>query len=110
MTTPEDPLPIPPRPTIKSRSDEALKAQQEENQKLLKCFERLVQTEDGLFFLQKLFKESCVMESHLLMIATGELSTNALLAKAGRASLWLDMRKYFTRESLIKIEYPETKG
>jgi len=110
MSIPEDPVPVRPRQTINSRSAETLREQQEDNQKLLKSFERLVQTEDGLFFLQRLYRESCCAENHLLMIQTGEISTNALLAKAGRASLWLDLRKFFTRESLIKIEYPETKG
>lgn len=51
------------------------------------------------------------MTSHLILTAGVDISEKILLVKQGRAGLWLDLRKNFSRETLIEIEYPsETKG
>lgn len=101
---------IPPRKTLRSKSNEAIADIQKKDLTLQKCFDRLVRTEDGLFALQHIFKESTFNSSGLIMNGFRDVSSNMLVAQQGRAGLWADLRKCFSRESLIAIEYPQTKG
>lgn len=99
-----------PRQTLNQRTEEVNEDRKEEFQTKVKAFQRLAQTPDGLFVLQEIFKESLFGQNHLTLLDTGDIASNLLFTKQGRASLWLDLRKYFSRENLIAIEYPETKG
>lgn len=104
-------IPVPPRKTLNKRSADAVQNQADEQQVIMRAFERVAKTEDGLFVLQKIFQESGLMTSHLILTAGVDISEKILLVKQGRAGLWLDLRKNFSRETLIEIEYPsETKG
>jgi hypothetical protein len=105
-----DHIPVPPRKTLNKRSSEAVQNQADDQQVIMRAFDRVAKTEDGLFVLQKIFQESGVNTSHLILTAAVEISEKILLVKQGRAGLWLDLRKNFSRETLIAIEYPETKG
>ena len=105
-----DPLPPKPRQTLKGKSQDAIEAQSEKQKTIARCFDRLAKTKDGLFALQTIFEMSGHNTSPLILTAQVDVSSNMMLVKQGRAGLWLDLRKFFSRESLIAIEYPETKG
>lgn len=96
------------------RVKEMFDAQKSEQAKIVRAFERVAKTADGLFVLQKIFSDSQYGANALVLTREGDVSPNILMVKQGRAGLWLDLRKYLSRETLIKIEYPEpvteTKG
>jgi len=99
-----------PRKTIDARSQEdALKSQDNELM-IRQCFDRVASTADGLFLLQHFFKSSGHGANHLVMTETKDISALGMAAAEGRATLWGDLRRYFSRKNLIEIEHPETKG
>jgi len=100
--------PIPSRKQkIADRTKEAVQSQEAKHAATVRAFERVAKSVDGLFLLQKIFYESQFGTNGLVLTREGDLSPNILMVKQGRAGLWMDIRKYLTRETLIKIEYPE---
>ncbi len=89
------------------RTKEIVDKQKSEHASVVRAFERVAKSVDGLFILQKIYSESKYGENGLVLTREGDVSPNILLVKQGRAGLWMDIRKYLTRETLIKIEYPE---
>lgn len=105
-----DPLSPKKRETLREKSDKTIKGIEDKDNALINCFDRLAKNPDGLYALQEIFRLSGANTSGLIMTGIHDVSANILFVKQGRSGLWQDLRKYFSRETLIAIEYPETKG